>query len=207
MNTTLSIINKDLNLQNQKVLVYLRAQDNSSNWETSAWQACAPQPGGGSYTLDSINNTVGAYVNYANGKGKTALQDIPLQNMSAIKENGNEVCLEAPQPDATDLTAQQCGVINLTTKSDVKVVWCLNGSSVCRPVDPMYNDGISSFELMQKVYFTIGSLIETDTFRVQNWTKLQAIDIPADLVSADIVVSLDHKTNKAVFTLANPLYN
>jgi hypothetical protein len=207
MNTTLTIINKDLNLKSQKVLVYLRAQNNSSNWETAAWQACAPQPGGGSYTLDSINNTVGAYVSFAGGKGKTALQDIPLQNMSAIEEAGNEVCLDAAQPNEVDLTAQQCGVINLTTKSDVKVIWCLNGSSVCRPVDPMFNEGISSFELMQKVYFTIGSLIETDTFRVQNWTKLQSIDIPADLVSADIVVSVDHKTNKPVFALENALYN
>ncbi len=207
MNTTLTIKNKDLDLQTQKVLVYLRPQENSSNWETSAWQACAPQPGGGSYTLDSINNMVGAYVNYANGKGKTALQNIPLQNMSTIKENGNEVCLEVAQPDTANLTAQQCGAINLTSQSDVKVVWCLNGSSVCRPVDPMFNDGISSFELMQKVYFTIGNLVETDTFRVQNWTKLQSIEIPADLVSADIVVSLDHKTNKAVFKLENPLYN
>ena len=207
MNIVLTVINKDVNLASQQVLAYLKPQGSNSDWLTSAWASCTPQMGGGSSSLPAITSDVEAYGTWSNGKNKTAMVTIPNQYMSTISQSGNVVQLGQPVLDTVDLTAQQSGVTNATTISDMYVVWCVNNASVCKPVNPMMNTGASSFELTQSVYFTIGSQVKTSTFVVQNWTALIQIPLESNLVSADIVVALNKATNTPTFTINNQKYS
>ncbi|QFY43478.1 hypothetical protein F6R98_13325 [Candidatus Methylospira mobilis] len=207
MNIVLTVVNNDVNLASQQVLAYLKPQGSNSDWLSSAWAACSPQTGGGSSTLPAITNDVEAYATWSNNMNKTAMVSIPNQYMSTISQSGNVVQLGQPVLDATDLTAQQSGVTNTTSITDMYVVWCVNNSSVCKPANPMMNTGISSFELTQSVYFTIGSQTKTQTFIVQNWTALSQIPLASNLVSADIVVAMNKSTNTPTFTITNQKYS
>jgi hypothetical protein len=206
MNTILTVVNDNIDLSAQKILAYLKPQTHNADWEVAAWQACSPQPDGGSQQLDTITNEVGAFISFNNNKSKTAYKKIDPGYISAIKENGNELILGDPELDNSNLTEAQSGVKNGTTTKGIYPVWCLNKKSICKPSSQMFNDGFSSFELLQKVYFTIGSSLETDTFKVQNWDVLTEIDLPSNLVSADISATLNNATNKVTFTIENQKY-
>lgn len=205
MNIVLRVINQNVDLTSQQVLAYLKPQGQSENWVSSAWQACSPQSGG-SARLKAITSDVEAYASYGEDANQTATISIPPQSMSVISQNGNVVGLSAPTKDTGELTPTQSGVKNSTTLTDVYIVWCVNGASVCRPQNPMMNTGISSFELTPKVYFTIGSQQRTQTFTVQNWVSFTTFNLPANLTSADITVSLDPATNAPVFNMSNQQY-
>lgn len=206
MNIVLRVVNQSVDLTSQQVLAYLKPQSQSENWVSSAWQACSPQAGGGSARLKAITSDVEAYALWGEDANQTATVPIPPQSMSTITQTGNVVGLSSPTKDPGELTATQSGVRNSTTLTDVYVVWCVNGASVCRPQNPMMNTGVSSFALTPSVYFTIGSQLRTQTFTVQNWTSFTAFPLPANLASADIVVSLDPATNAPVFTITNQQY-
>ncbi|WP_028582084.1 hypothetical protein [Desulfogranum japonicum] len=206
MEITLTIVNKDVNLQSQQILAYLKPQGSNSDWLIAAWQSCAPQAGGGKFILPAINNTVSAYGIFNGDKETTRAVTIPLQNMSVFSVSGNVTQLGVPTPDTVNLTPQQSGVRNDTSVGDLYPVWCLNGNSVCKPSSPMFNSGMSSFELTQKIYLTIGSQTKTKTFIVQNWTDLQGIDLDANLKSADIEVQIDKATNRPIFKMTNEKY-
>lgn len=205
MATTLRIINKDIDLEGEKILAYLKAQGNNDNWEVAAWQACSPQKGG-TYTLTPINNEIGACVSYDNGRGETAEVEIPPQKMATLTRSGSELDLGEAVLDEGDLTARQSGVKNLTADKDIHPIWCLNGKKICRLKGKMFNGGICTFELMQKVFFTIGSSISTETFIVQNWSELKEFSIESNLYSADIEVSVDKVTNKPIFMMTNKVF-
>lgn len=204
MNTKLTIKNRGLELGSDKILVYLQPQENNTDWETVAWDSCTPQ-NGGSHELPIIDNVIQAYGEFNNGRDRTAYQNIEPHHMALIKQTGNEVDLLGGEENVT-LTAQQSGVKNTTNIVDIRPIWCLNGKSICRPKEPLFNGGISSFELLQKIYFTIGSSTRTETFIVQDWSELAEFDIESNLVSADIVVSKDKSDNKPVFTMENAKY-
>ena len=209
MNIVLRIINENLDLKNQKVLVYLKPQTNNADWESAAWQACSPQSGGGSYILDAITNEIGAYIESKGGREQSAYQKIDPKTIAVITQEGNELVFNPAQlnsDDAYRLTNTQSGIKNTTTYPDVFPVWCVNKKTTCRPINPMYNPGFSTFELLEKAYFTIGSSTSTDTFKVQNWDELSEIDLPSNLVSADIRAKLDEATNNVTFTMENPQY-
>ncbi len=204
MKTVLTIVNKGVDLSSQKVLVYLRPQESSSDWESIAWQHCSPEPGG-SKRLDSIVNEIAAYASYDNDTGKTKTQIIPCSQLAEIIDNGNELSLKEPIVD-NRLTPQQSGIKNSSKIADIHAVWCINGKPVCRTINPMFNTGISSFELKQKVYITIGSSKRAENFFVQNWTEFAEFEIDSNLLEADIEISIDTSTNKPVFTLVPKQY-
>lgn len=206
MNVTLTVVNKDVNLAAQSVLAYLKPQGSNDDWLAAAWASCNPQQGGKS-RLPVINNDVGAFATYNGGADVTATVLIPNQNISTISQSGLSVTMGQPVVDTADLTPKQSGVKNTTKLTDLYAVWCLNGSSVCKTANPMMNTGISSFELTQSVYFTIGSQQKTETFIVQNWTAITQISLASNLVSADIIVAIDKSTNTPTFTLTNPVYS
>lgn len=207
MNIVLKVVNNDVNLSAQTILAYLKPQSASSDWVSTAWASCSPQTNGGSRILPAITSDVEAFAIWSNYTNTTATVAIPNQYMSTISKGGNVIAMTAPVLDTTDLTAQQSGVKNTTTETDMYVTWCVNGSSVCRPANPMMNTGMSSFQLTQSVYFTIGSQTRTSTFIVQNWTALTEIPLASNLVSADIIVSMNTSTNAPMFTIANQVYS
>lgn len=205
MNVELTVINKDVPLTGQKILAYLKPQSASSDWMTSAWAFCAPQ-GGGKTRLPAITSDVSAYGTWDNNSNETATVVIPAGHMSHIVQTGNVVAMGNPELDGVDLSKAQSGVQNKTNVNDMYVVWCVNGRSVCRSKNAMMNTGFSSFELLQSVYFTIGSETRTEQFVVQNWTALVEIKLDPSLISADITVSLNKSSNKPEFEISNKKY-
>lgn len=204
-NTVFTVINDNVNLETQQILAYLRPQTSNTSWVSSAWQACSPQVDGGKATLNAIINTISATGTFSDGKDSTSTVDIPAGQMATFTQDGNVIVLGVPA-DSTNLTSTQSGVYNTTAVKDLYPVWSLNGGNICKPANPMYNTGDSSFELLQKIYFTIGSQELTDTFILQNWTDLQEFDVPSNLVSADINVSIDATTNTPVFEMDNKVF-
>ncbi len=202
---TLTVFNKDIDLQDQNILVYIRPDDFFGGSLVSAWQKCDP-PIGGSSKLDDLNDTVSVAAIYDNDAWMTATKTIPLQHTATVSGSGQSVVLENPVFDFM-LPPDLRGFQNSTSHIDVYPVWSLNGHTVCKPEYPLFPNSRTTFRGFQsKVYLTIGSMAQTDTFIDIYWDQLHEIDIPSNLQSADIEVSLDPSTNMPVYTLKNEVY-
>lgn len=196
--------NNALNLgPNKAVLAYLRPVEDDKNLVSCAWCSVTPQAGG-STKLPVINSSISAVVTV--GNYTTAKQKIELQAIATITgKEERDVRLSEAREEPT-LSKELCYVENLSPCDGIKTTWLVNDQPVCRSAEAMFNTQKESFQLKQTIYLTIGGQMETETFKLQDWTQLINFPFDNDLKSADIYVWLDPKDRSPRFKVANKKY-
>jgi hypothetical protein len=203
MTTKIKVVNTDVSLNSKTILAYLRPQENSNDWESTAWASVHVEEGG-SANLPAITNDISGVGSYNDGQYFTSEQIIPIGYVSTFKQEGNVIKLYPPVKSSS-VTAVQSGMKNETNATDLYGVWGLNGGTICKT--RLTNGDNTSFQLKQKIYFSVGDYTETETWKVQTWSDLQEFELPSNLLSATITLSFNKGSQKYIFTMSNEKYS